>query len=41
MSARVAPYDQIVARTAVALPPLGAAGDAAFWGGTARELYRL
>ena len=41
MSARVAPYDQIVARTAAALPPLGAAGDAAFWGGTARELYRL
>lgn len=41
MSARVAPYDEIVARTAAALPPLGAAGDAAFWGGTARELYRL
>lgn len=41
MSARVAPYREIVARTAAALPVLGAAGDAAFWGGTARELYRL
>lgn len=41
MSARIAPYDEIVARTAAALPALGAAGDAAFWGGTARALYRV
>jgi L-fuconolactonase len=41
MSARVAPYAEVVARTAAALPPLGAAGDAAFWGGTARALYAL
>jgi len=41
MSARVAPYEVVVARTAAALPPLGDAAQAAFWGGTARELYRL
>lgn len=41
MSARVAPYPEIVARTAGALPRLTATGEAAFWGGTARSLYRL
>lgn len=41
MSERVAPYAEIVTRTAAALPVLGAAGEAAFWGATARELYRL
>lgn len=41
MSARVAPYELIVARTAAALPRLTVEGEAAFWGGTARALYRL
>ncbi|WP_263730721.1 amidohydrolase family protein [Cellulomonas sp. SG140] len=41
ISARVAPYPQIVARTAAALPTLTATETAAFWGGTAARLYRL
>ncbi|GIT79697.1 amidohydrolase [Leifsonia sp. LS1] len=41
MSARVAPYAEVVARTAAALPALGPGGSSAFWGGTARALYRL
>ncbi|MFJ3491050.1 amidohydrolase family protein [Leifsonia aquatica] len=41
MSARIAPYAAVVDRTAAALPRLGASGDEAFWGGTARRIYRL
>lgn len=41
LSARIAPYGEVVARTAAALPPLGGDGESAFWGGTARALYRL
>lgn len=41
ISAKVAPYPQIVARTAAALPALTATEAAAFWGGTAARLYRL
>lgn len=41
ISAKVAPYPQIVARTAAALPALTATETAAFWGGTAARLYRL
>lgn len=41
ISAKVAPYPQVVARTAAALPVLTATEAAAFWGGTAARLYRL
>lgn len=41
MSARVAPYPEVVARTAAALPPPPAAGWAGFWGATAARLYGL
>ena len=41
MPARVAPYAELVGRVAAALPPLSGGEAAAFWGGTARELYRL
>lgn len=41
MSARVAPYPELVGRVAAALPPLSGGEAVAFWGGTARELYRL
>ncbi|MGW8566966.1 amidohydrolase family protein [Isoptericola sp. NPDC055881] len=39
MSARVALYDEVVHRTARALPPLSGAGEDALWSGTARRLY--
>ncbi|MFI2104981.1 amidohydrolase family protein [Isoptericola sp. NPDC019693] len=39
MSARVAPYAEIVARTAGALPAFDDAGAAAVWSGTAARLY--
>ncbi|MCZ2262605.1 amidohydrolase family protein [Isoptericola sp. QY 916] len=39
MSARVAPYAQIVERTAAALPPLDDAAATAVWSGTATRLY--
>ncbi|MEU2202121.1 amidohydrolase family protein [Isoptericola sp. NPDC019482] len=39
MSARVAPYAQIVARTSGALPALDDAATAAVWSGTAARLY--
>ncbi|MFE5307820.1 amidohydrolase family protein [Isoptericola sp. NPDC056605] len=39
MSARVAPYAQIVERTAAALPPLDDAAATAVWSGTAARLY--
>ncbi|MFI2485977.1 amidohydrolase family protein [Promicromonospora kroppenstedtii] len=41
MSARVAPYAQIVARTARALPAMGDGASAAVWSGTAERLYGL
>jgi L-fuconolactonase len=40
MSARVAPYAEIVARTARALPALEEAAASALWSGTATRLYR-
>ncbi|MEL7977454.1 amidohydrolase family protein [Isoptericola sp. F-RaC21] len=39
MSARVAPYAEIVGRTAAALPPLDDGAAAAVWSGTAERLY--
>jgi L-fuconolactonase len=39
MSARVAPYAEIVERTARALPSLDDAADKAVWSGTATRLY--
>jgi len=39
MSARVAPYAEIVGRTARALPPLDDAAAVAVWSGTADRLY--
>ncbi|MFB2579709.1 amidohydrolase [Herbiconiux sp. P15] len=39
MSRRVAPYDEIVARTAAALPRLDAEESVAFWAGTATRAY--
>lgn len=41
MSARVAPYAEVVERTAAALPPLDDAGATAVWSGTAARLYGL
>ncbi|SIO28829.1 amidohydrolase family protein [Agromyces cerinus] len=41
MSARVAPYREIVARTASALPPLDSGAADAFWSGTASRAYAL
>ncbi len=41
MSARVAPYAEIVARTARALPALDDGATAAVWSGTAERLYGL
>lgn len=41
ISARVAPYPRIVARTAAALPALTPTERQAFWGGTAARLYRV
>ncbi|WP_348786515.1 amidohydrolase family protein [Leifsonia sp. NPDC080035] len=41
MSARVAPYPELVRRIGAALPPLTAEAAQGFWGGTARVLYRL
>lgn len=39
MSARVAPYAEVVARTAAALPALDGSAAAALWSGTAARLY--
>jgi L-fuconolactonase len=41
MSARVAPYRDVIARTAGALPTLRSAEATALWGGTASRLYHL
>jgi len=41
MSARVAPYAEIVERTATALPPLDGGAATAVWSGTAAHLYGL
>ncbi|MFC9561053.1 amidohydrolase family protein [Agromyces sp. NPDC056965] len=41
MSARVAPYREVIARTASALPRLGHEAAAAFWSGTASRAYAL
>ncbi|MFI9488419.1 amidohydrolase family protein [Promicromonospora sp. NPDC052451] len=41
MSARVAPYAEVLERTARALPRLDDAAAAALWSGTAARLYRI
>ncbi|GAB3818376.1 amidohydrolase family protein [Tessaracoccus terricola] len=41
MSVRSLTYEDVLARTAAALPPLTSWAAAQFWGGTARRIYRI